>query len=142
MYEYRAKINRIIDGDSIVVDIDLGFNTWINNKHVRLYGIDTPECRTKDLDEKARGNMAKSRVESLIQPGDLVYIKTILNKSEKFGRVLGEIFNDEEININMTLLQENLAVPYLGQSKEEIEALHLENRQILIDQDRFTPIEK
>lgn len=139
MYEYRAKVNRIIDGDSVVLDIDLGFDTWLNNQSIRLFGVDTPECRTRDLDEKARGLMAKSRVEELLPVGDIVFIKTIKDKNEKFGRILGEIINNDDININAILLQENLAAPYLGQSKEEIEAIHLENRQILIEQERFTP---
>lgn len=140
MYEYRAKVNRIIDGDSIVLDIDLGFDTWINNQSIRLFGIDTPECRTRDLDEKARGLLAKTRVEGLLPVGDIVYIKTIKDKNEKFGRILGEIINNDDININALLLEESLAAPYLGQSKEDIEKIHLENREILIEQGKFEPI--
>lgn len=140
MYEYRAKVNRIIDGDSVVLDIDLGFDTWLNNQSIRLFGIDTPECRTKDLDEKARGLLAKNRVEELLPIGDIVFIKTIKDKNEKFGRILGELINDEEININATLLEENLAAPYFGQSKKQVEEAHLENREILIEQGKFKPI--
>ena len=59
MYEYRAKIRRVVDGDTVDVDIDLGFGVWLKKQRVRLYGIDTPESRTRDLDEKKFGLMAK-----------------------------------------------------------------------------------
>lgn len=140
MYEYKARVNRVVDGDTVILDIDLGFETWINNQSVRLYGVDTPESRTKDLDEKARGILAKEWVMSLLPVGDFVFIKTIKDKSEKFGRILGDIVNDAEINVSVSLLENHLAVPYTGQSKESVAALHLENRQILIDAGKFTPI--
>lgn len=137
MFTYKAKVDRIIDGDSIVLDIDLGFNTWLNKQHIRLHGIDTPEIRTRDLVEKQQGNLAKARVEELIKVGDSVIIKTILDKHEKFGRILGIIELQNGINLNQLLIEEFLTVPYYGQSKDEIEKQHLENRQILISEGKM-----
>lgn len=137
MFTYKAKVDRIIDGDSIVLNIDLGFNTWLNKQHIRLHGIDTPEIRTRDLVEKQQGNLAKARVEELIKVGDSVIIKSILDKHEKFGRILGIIELQNGINLNQLLIEEFLAVPYYGQSKDEIEKQHLENRQILISEGKM-----
>lgn len=112
MYTYRAKVNRIIDGDSIVLDLDLGFDTWINNQSVRLVGVDAPESRTRDLVEKQFGNLAKERVKELLEIGSYVIVKTYKDKEGKFGRILGEILTNEEININDLLIEERLAVFY------------------------------
>jgi micrococcal nuclease len=139
MFTYQAKVCRIIDGDSIVLDIDLGFNTWLNKQHIRLHGIDTPEYRTRDLVEKQHGTLAKNLVESLIKPGDSVIIKTVLDKHEKFGRILGIIELQNGVNLNQLLIEEKLAVLYHGQSKDEIEKQHLENRQILITAGKINP---
>lgn len=141
MYTYRARLNRIIDGDSIVLDIDLGFDTWINNQHIRIYGIDAPESRTRDLDEKARGLMATDHISSLLAPGDILTINTYKDKGGKFGRILARVTNVDGIDIAESLLENNLAVQYYGQSKEQIKEQHLENRQILITENRFTPNE-
>jgi micrococcal nuclease len=141
MYQYRAKVNRIVDGDSIVLDIDLGFDAWLNNQSVRIYGIDTPESRTRDLDEKSRGLLAKKRVKELLKKGDIITIKTFKDKSGKFGRILAEIETVDGINIGNCLLKEHLAVKYHGQSKLEIEQAHLSNRAILINEGIFIPNE-
>ena len=138
MYKYVAKVNRIIDGDSIVLDIDLGFNTWLNNQSIRLHGIDTPETRTRDLVEKQQGFLAKDRVLGLISPGDTVIIKTVLDKHEKFGRILGQIELKNGINLNQLLIEERLAVKYYGQSKASVEAAHLQNREYLIKEGKIT----
>tara|TARA_B110000093_G_scaffold154964_1_gene171590 strand:- start:448 stop:894 length:447 start_codon:yes stop_codon:yes gene_type:complete len=139
MYQYRARVNRVIDGDSVVLDIDLGFNTWMNNEHIRVYGIDTPESRTRDLDEKARGLMATAHVRLLLEIGDMVTINTHKDSGGKFGRILARITNVDGIDVSTALLEKNLAVPYYGQSKEEIKQQHLDNREILITEKRFTP---
>ena len=139
MYTYKARVNRIVDGDSVVLDIDLGFDVWMNNQHVRIYGIDTPESRTRDLDEKARGLMAADHVRSLLGIGDIITINTYMDSAGKFGRILGRITNITGVDVAESLLEENLAVPYYGQSKEAIVQQHLENRQILITEKRFTP---
>ena len=141
MYQYKAKVNRIIDGDSVVLDIDLGFDTWIKKQNVRVYGIDTPECRTRDLDEKARGLLAKDHVKDLLQIGDEVTINTYRDKAGKFGRILGRIINTEGIDIGQSLLNNHLAVEYNGQSKDEIKKQHLDNRSILILEQRYFPNE-
>ena len=141
MYQYRARVNRVIDGDSVVLDIDLGFNMWMNNQNIRIYGIDTPECRTRDLDEKARGFLAKEHVQNLLPVGEEVVIDTYKDKGGKFGRILGKIITVEGINVGQSLLAINLAVPYYGQSKDEIKKQHLENRSILILEQRYFPNE-
>ena len=138
MYTYRAKVNRIIDGDSIVLDLDLGFDTWINNQSVRLVGVDAPESRTRDLVEKQFGNLAKERVNELLEIGSYVIVKTYKDKEGKFGRILGEIVTNEEININDLLIEERLAVFYEGQSKEEVVQEHLANRKYLIKEGKIS----
>jgi len=141
MYQYKARVNRVIDGDSVVLDIDLGFDMWMNNQHIRIYGIDTPESRTRDLDEKARGLMATDHVRLLLEIGDIVTINTHKDSGGKFGRILARITNIDGMDIASALLEKNLAVPYYGQSKEEIKQQHLDNRKILIAEKKFTPHE-
>ena len=142
MYEYKAKVNRVIDGDTVILDIDLGFETWINNQSIRIFGVDTPESRTKDLDEKARGLLAKEWVNKLLPQGEIVFVKTIKDKNEKFGRILGDIINNDNISVSASLLENHLAVPYIGQSKEDIIALHEANKAILIELNKYTPIKE
>ena len=92
MYEYNAKVLRIVDGDTIDVDIDLGFGVWIHKERIRLEGIDTPESRTRDLEEKKFGLLSKEYVRSLLPVGSIVKLvcKTYDSKG-KFGRILGDI---------------------------------------------------
>lgn len=120
MYEYRAKVVRVIDGDTIIVDIDLGFNTWLKNQSIRLEGINTPEVRTKDELEKKVGLFVKDEVERLIGKSCDVILETILDKSEKFGRILGIFHTTDGINLNEYLVEQRYAVAYFGQSKEQI----------------------
>jgi len=132
MYEYSCKVERVVDGDTIDVVLDLGFNI-LHKCRVRLYGIDTPESRTRNLDEKARGKLAGSFLKEAIDKGKKVVIQTKLKDSKgKFGRVLGEVVVDG-VNINVKMVDENYAVAYYGQSKEDIEKEHLKNREILIN---------
>ena len=135
MYEYKCYVSRIIDGDSLEASIDLGFGIMFNSK-VRLYGIDAPESRTKDEDEKVRGLLAKQYLESKINSAKQVIIQTEKDAKGKFGRVLGKLFVDK-ININQSMIDNHLAVEYFGQSKEELEAGHMANRQILIDEKKI-----
>ena len=138
MYEYGCKVERVVDGDTIDVVLDLGFDIF-HKCRVRLYGIDTPESRTRDLDEKARGKMAGSFLKESIDAGDKVVIQTKLKDSKgKYGRVLGDVVVDN-VNINQLMVDKHLAVKYFGQSKQEIEEEHLKNRQILIDNGTFEP---
>ena len=139
MYEYSCTVERVVDGDTVDVILDLGFDIF-HKCRVRLYGIDTPESRTRDLDEKARGKMAGSFLKKSVEEGKQVIIQTKLKDSKgKYGRVLGEVVVDNK-NINKLMIKKNLAVAYFGQSKEEIESEHLKNRQILIDKGLFEPV--
>ena len=134
MYEYKAVVNRVVDGDTIDVTIDLGFSVW-KKMRVRMEGINTPESRTRDLDEKARGKLAKDFLSYCLASSDDHVIKTSVDGKGKFGRVLGEIYCDGK-NINLLMIDKHHAVAYKGQSKDEIAAEHLVNRQILIDQEK------
>jgi len=132
MYRYRAKILKIIDGDTLDVDIDLGFHVILSKQRIRLYGIDTPESRTTDKIEKSCGLLSKHFLEQLCPIGSFIELKSY--DTGKFGRIIGEVFeyNKSDISINQRMCDENLAVPYFGQSKEEIKEAHLVNREILI----------
>jgi len=129
MYEYPCKIVRVVDGDTVDVDIDLGFSHWIHNERIRLYGVDTPECRTRDAQEKAAGLLAKAFVEDALHVGGTYTLST--KEKGKFGRYLGVIFVSDKTSINAALVTEHLAVPYHGQSKQEIEDAHAANYEIL-----------
>jgi micrococcal nuclease len=129
MYEYNCKIVRVVDGDTVDVDIDLGFSHWIHNERIRLYGVDTPECRTRDDEEKAAGLLAKAFVEDALHVGGIYTLTT--REKGKFGRYLGVIFISDKTSINAALVTEHLAVPYHGQSKQEVEDAHAANYEIL-----------
>ena len=140
MYEYGCKVERVVDGDTVDVTLDLGFDILYKSR-VRLYGIDTPESRTRNLDEKARGKLAKSFLEDAINNGKKVVIQTKLKASRgKFGRVLGDIVVDG-ININQSMVDNFHAAAYFGQSKQAIEAVHQSNRTKLIEMGVFIPDE-
>ena len=134
MYEYKAVILRVVDGDTVDVDIDLGFDVCLKKQRIRLYGVDTPESRTRDLEEKMYGNAAKDFVQSFLPVGTNQTLVTKLDDRGKFGRILGEfkVYNsklDGQTTINQMLIDEHHAVAYHGQSKDDIEAEHLENRK-------------
>ena len=97
MYEYKCKLVKVVDGDTIDVDIDLGFGVWMRKQRIRLYGIDTPESRTSDKVEKVYGNAAKDFLVKWTNAGDL-YLKTFKDGKGKFGRILGEfrIYDGEQ----------------------------------------------
>ena len=129
MYEYNCKIARVVDGDTVDVDIDLGFDTWRCGERIRLYGVDTPECRTRDAEEKAAGLLAKKFVEQMLHVGGTYKLET--REKGKFGRYLGVIKITGNLTINTALVTEHLAVPYMGQSKQEIKDAHKANYEIL-----------
>ena len=135
MYDYQCTIVRVVDGDTVDVDIDLGFDTWRRGERIRLYGIDTPECRTRDAEEKAAGFLAKEFVEDSLHVGATYRLQT--KEKGKFGRYLGTIYLTDDTSINAALVTEHLAVPYHGQSKEEIESAHKANYKILSDKWRI-----
>ena len=139
MYEYSCKVERVVDGDTVDVVLNLGFDIMYKSR-VRLYGIDTPESRTRNLDEKARGKMAGAFLKNKIDAGEKVVIQTKLKDSRgKFGRVLGNIIVDG-ININQLMIDNYHAAAYFGQSKEAIESIHQANRTRLIELGLFTPV--
>ena len=139
MYEYACKVERVVDGDTIDVVLDLGFDILYKSR-VRLYGIDTPESRTRNLDEKARGKMASAFLKEAIDNGNKVVIQTKLKDSRgKFGRVLGNVVVDG-VNINQSMIDNYHAAAYFGQSKEAIEAVHDANRTRLIELGKFKPV--
>ena len=140
MYEYSCTVDRVVDGDTCDVTLDLGFDILYRSR-VRLYGIDTPESRTRNKDEKVRGKLASAFLQKAIDNGEKVIIETKLKDSRgKFGRVLGNVIVDG-VYINQAMINSYLAVAYFGQSKDDIEAEHLVNREKLIELGQFTPVE-
>ena len=138
MYEYKCEVTRVVDGDTIDCVLDLGFSI-LHKCRVRLYGIDTPESRTRDLDEKARGKLASKFLENSIKNGKQIILRSELKDSKgKYGRVLGSIVVDD-LDINQAMVAQNLAVKYFGQSKADVEAEHMLNRQKLIDSGAYVP---
>ena len=129
MYEYRCKIVKVIDGDTVDVDIDLGFGVWLHKERIRLYGIDTPESRTRDKVEKKYGLLSKKFLQEQIKKSKKVTIKTYKgDETGKFGRILGDVFLDGK-SVNSLMCTKGHAVEYYGQSKDDVEAAHLKNRK-------------
>lgn len=143
MYEYNVIITKVVDGDTVDVDIDLGFGMTYKKQRVRLMGIDTPESRTRDLVEKKFGKASKKHLKELLAQGKVTLIS---HDKGKFGRILGELWvhskeneghpvfeHDSKFCVNAQMINDNHAVPYDGQSKEDIAENHLRNREILIE---------
>ena len=128
MHEYKSVILKWIDGDTVDVDIDLGFDCWLHGQRIRLVGVDTPESRTRDLEEKKYGLLAKSFVQSFAPVGSEVVLKT--TKKGKYGRYLGDIKSGRKWICN-ELIKAHHAVEYYGQSKSEIKHAHMRNRSLL-----------
>jgi len=119
MYEYRVKkVTGVVDGDTIDVELDLGFNISYSQR-VRLAGIDTPESRTTDKKEKALGLESKQRLKDVLSKAQVIVIRTELpDSSEKYGRILGWIFLDgAEKSVNEALVADGYAWGYLGDTK-------------------------
>ncbi len=118
MFRFNARLVRVVDGDTIDADIELGFSVFMRDR-IRLMGIDTPESRTRNLQEKSWGLAAKHRLIELLAEanGEFTLVTEDMEKG-KFGRVLGTI----EVNgkdANQTLIEENFAIPYEGGNKDE-----------------------
>jgi len=138
MYEYKCKILRVVDGDTVDVDIDLGFGVWMHKERVRMMGIDTPESRTRDKVEKAFGLASKERLKELLPIGSIQVLKTEIDRSGedsrgKFGRVLGDFLTDDERRCTDILVEEGHAVAYFGGSKDDVDAQHMANRTRLLE---------
>jgi micrococcal nuclease len=130
MYEYSCKIVKVVDGDTTDVDIDLGFGVWMKKQRVRFYGVDTPESRTRDLEEKKYGLMAKQFVLDHLPIGSTQTLRTRKDGVGKYGRILGE-FVVGDTTVNQMLIDTHNAVAYFGQSKEDIEEEHITNRSLV-----------
>jgi len=130
MHEYKCTVVHIVDGDTVDVDIDLGFGIWLRKERIRLYGIDTPESRTRDLEEKKYGYAAKDFLTGMLD--DDIILKTHRDKAGKFGRILGELWRTTDYadkSINEYMIEKHHAVRYMGQSKDDIAEEHLKNRE-------------
>tara|TARA_B100001093_G_C26737135_1_gene974961 strand:+ start:350 stop:805 length:456 start_codon:yes stop_codon:yes gene_type:complete len=137
MYEYKCKVNKVIDGDTVDVDIDLGFGIVLTDERVRVMGIDTPESRTRNKVEKLFGLASKARLKELLSKHCV--LKTEINKNGedmkgKFGRVLGDFVATDGRMITDILIEEGYAVAYHGQSKDDIQDAHLANRKKLLQE--------
>ena len=137
MYEYKVKVVRVIDGDTVDVDIDLGFGVWLRKERVRIMGIDTPESRTRDKVEKKFGLASKAKLKELLKDGAI--LKTQVSKKGedmkgKFGRILGDFILDDGRKVTEVLIDEGHAVAYFGGSKDDVDAAHLVNRERLINE--------
>ena len=132
MYEYKCKIRRIVDGDTMDVDIDLGFNVVITKERVRIYGIDTPESRTRDLVEKKYGLAAKDFAKKFLLDHDpeVTLVCKEYDAKGKFGRILGD-FRCKSKMLSQVMVEFYHAVPYYGQNKDKIEESHLANRKLV-----------
>ena len=128
-FSYRVnKVVKVVDGDTIDVLLDLGFDIMYNSR-VRLFGIDTPESRTSDKIEKKYGMLSKKFLKEALAKGKKISIKTYKgDETGKFGRILGDVFVDGK-SVNSALCKAGHAVEYCGQSKDDVEAAHMKNRK-------------
>ena len=120
MYEYKVKITRVVDGDTVDAEVDLGFDTFIKDR-IRLMGLDTPESRTRNKKEKALGLAAKAYLKELLREnkGDII-LRTSKEGKGKFGRILGTLLiYDGMTSVNQMLIDEGHARDYFGGSKDE-----------------------
>jgi len=133
MYEYKATVKRVIDGDSLVLDIDLGFYMFMNETKIRLYGLDTPEMNSDDPLLRLQAVLATRYLYDNLPVGSKVTIKTVLDKREKYGRLLATITTQDGFNVNDGLLENKLAINYKNLTRDEQIAKHYENQQYLIE---------
>jgi micrococcal nuclease len=146
MYEYRCEIVRVVDGDTVDINIDLGFGVWLNDERVRLMGVDTPESRTSDKVEKLFGYAEKAFVEAALPAGSIQQLATKKYDSKgKFGRILGDFLlvgedgkvsekPSQQVSLVDSILQSHNGVVYSAQNKELIKEQHMANRAKLVEQ--------
>ena len=133
MYRYKVSIVKVVDGDTVDVDIDLGFGMVYKKQRVRMLGIDTPESRTRDLVEKKFGKASKKHLKGMLEAAES--IELVSHDKGKFGRILGDLFIDSnETSVNQQMILDHHAVAYTGGNKEETEAAHMANREVLLEQ--------
>ena len=128
MYEYNFTVTKVIDGDSVKGVCDCGFKMSVA-VNGRLYGIDTPESRTRDLLLKRFGLMSKDFVKKFFDEGESFILKS--KSIDKYGRTLAIITNEKGVCLNDELVKNHLAVEYHGQNKKEVQAAHMDNRKRL-----------
>jgi micrococcal nuclease len=135
MYQYKCKIIKVLDGDTVDIDLDLGFNIVLVNQRVRMAGVDTPESRTTNKEEKPRGLLSKKKLAEKLPVGSWQIIETQKsdNNDDKFGRILGVFILEDGTKVNEWLIQNNYAVPYKGENKELTQAEHQANKKILME---------
>jgi len=130
MNQYKINLAKVIDGDTVDVDISLGFDILLRNKRIRLAGIDAPETRTKDLIEKEFGLFVKQKVIDFISGNFENMTLKVYDENDKFGRILGDIYCDGN-SLCEYLLKNNYVVKYNGENKDNIKSLHLENMKLI-----------
>jgi micrococcal nuclease len=135
MYQYKCKINKVLDGDTVDIDLDLGFNIVLANQRVRMAGVDTPESRTTNKEEKPRGLLSKKKLAEKLPVGSWQIIETQRsdNNDDKFGRILGVFILEDGTKVNDWLIANNYAVAYKGENKELTQADHQANKKILME---------
>ena len=135
MYQYKCKINKVLDGDTVDIDLDLGFNIVLANQRVRMAGVDTPESRTTNKEEKPRGLLSKKKLAEKLPVGSWQVIETQRsdNNDDKFCRILGVFILEDGTKVNDWLIKNNYAVPYKGENKELTQADHQANKKILME---------
>ena len=141
LYLYKAQLERIIDGDSMVCTLDLGFSIKMTGQHIRLYNLDTPESRTRDKTEKRFGLLAKEYLAAHVK--DSFILRTHRDSAGKYGRLLAEPIVyipqfDREMSVCEAMTTLGLGVKYTGQSKDSIKAQHLANRERLISEGKIS----
>ena len=133
MYEYKCTVVNVVDGDTVDVDIDLGFGVWMRKQRIRMYGIDAPESRTSNSTEKMYGIAAKKFLIGMLDDKELI-LKTHKDAKGKYGRILGEIWRTTDFadqSINDYMVEKHHAAAYMGQSKTHIEEQHIKNRALV-----------
>lgn len=141
MYQYKCKIIKVLDGDTVDIDLDLGFKIILANQRVRMAGVDTPESRTSIAEEKVRGQLSKKKLAEKLPVGSWQIIETQKPDSndDKFGRILGVFILEDGTRVNDWLIQNNYAVPYKGENKDLTQAEHQANKKILIERGELKP---
>ncbi len=138
--EYDVTVIKVVDGDTVDVDIDLGFGVCLKDERVRIMGIDTPESRTSDKVEDLFGEAAKARLKELMKHGGKLITTEDRHGEDmkgKFGRILGDFkveYNGEMKKVTEIMEAEGHCVPYFGGSKEETQAAHAVNRERLLNE--------
>jgi micrococcal nuclease len=134
MYQYKVSVVKVVDGDTLDVNIDLGFGMTYKKQRVRMMGIDTPESRTRDKVEKLFGKASKKHLKKLLESAESISL--ISHDKGKFGRILGEIYihnDDAELNVNQKMIDDCHAVPYTGENKDLVEQQHMDNRKVVME---------